>query len=207
MSLSRFFKTLLASASLAALASSPLFATDYVISGGSVSANPAHPDNAGLEINTQVNGGIAGLGFALNDGDSITFPFFDIWTPEGSIQGDDLASVPITATLNFSLPSIGADLSGVTFGGSVIIFQWGKVEWGAPVTVTTGDREFEVSLSDEVFNFGFFGLGKQGATVSATVRQVSSRVPDGGSTLLMLGGAFSLAAIVLRSRTRFPSRR
>jgi len=202
MILSRLLKALLASASLVAATASPLFATDYVISGGSIFANPVQPDNAGLEINTQVNSGISGLGFSLNDGDSITFPFFDIWTPEGSIQGDDLAHVPISATLNFSLPSIGANLSGVTFGGSIILFQWGKVEWGAPVTVTAGGREFEVSLSDEVFNFGFFGLGKQGATVNATVRQISSRVPDGGSTLLMLGGALSLAAIALRSRTR-----
>jgi hypothetical protein len=200
MKLSRLLTTLLASTSLLVLAP-PLFATDYVISGGSVTANPAHPDNAGLEINTQVNSGIAGLDFSLTDGGTITFPFFDIWTPEGSIQGDDLTPVPISATLNFSLPSIGANLSGVTFGGSIVIVQWGKVEWGSPVIVTTGDREFEVSLSDEIFNLGVFGLGKHGATVNATVRQISSRVPDIANTFaLFMAGLVGLAVL----RRRFP---
>ena len=171
----------------------------YEISGGSVNGNFADP---GLVINTSLAPGLSGTSFILNDGGSSSFNFFNVWTNETTVNSDDLVAMNISATLNFSDPLTGATVNGVTFGGSVIfgLAQWGQIQWNGPTTITLGDREFSLALSNEVFNPGVFGLsGGQGcgAMVKATVTQILSSgasttgtsVPDNGSTAMLLGVA------------------
>jgi hypothetical protein len=135
----------------------------------------------------------------MNDGQSFTFRFFDIWTDETTVNDDDTFARPISATLNFSVPDFYAEIGGDTVGINFLgIIQAGQVIWDDPApTFTAGDRKFTIDLSNETFNLGLFGLsGGQhfGASVDATVTQVSSyapspttAVPDSGSTVLLLG--------------------
>ena len=86
--------------------------------------------------------------------------------------------------------------------------EWGQVTWNGPVTVSLpGDRVFDITLSDETFNWGFGGLNEGmmcGATISATITQVSSftpdvgrpgDVPDNGNTIILFGIALLVIAI------------
>lgn len=175
--------------------------THYQISGGTVTGNLSDP---GLVINTSLSPGLAGTSFTLNDGGSSTFNFFDVWTNESFVNPDDLIAMSISATLYFSDPVTGVTVDGLTFGGSVLfgLAQFGQVQWNGPTTVTLGDRVFSVALSDQIFNFGLFGLSEgegYGATISATVTQLSSNtVPDTGSTAALFG--VGLVALGLFSR-------
>jgi hypothetical protein len=147
-------------------------ALSYKVSGGSISANTGD----GLIINTSLNLPSVPYAFNLSDGESHTFTFFEIWTPETTINHDDKVPQPISATLFFSDPLTNATVNGLTFGGSVWWGggQWGEVKWATPApTFTLGDRTFTVTLSGETFNFGLFGLSEgwcYGATVEATVK-------------------------------------
>ncbi len=168
---------------------------NYEIGTGSfVSANSTDP---GLTIQTSIDAGVSGRTFALDDGQFTTFSFFSIWTTESTVNaGEDTVPMSISATLDFTDPSTGATVKGVTFGGFALfgLSQYGSVTWNGPVTVDIpGDRSFMVSLNDAKFNKGLFGLSgdqRSGATISATVTQVSSSVPDGASTAGLLGLAF-----------------
>ena len=180
----------------------------YEIAGGSINGNFADP---GLVIHTSLSGGLAGTSFTLNDGGSSTFNFFNIWTDETTVNSDDLVAYNISATVNFSDPFTGATVNGVTFGGSILfgLSQWGQIQWSGPTTITLGDRVFSLSLSNEIFNPGIFGLSDGqgcGAIIEATVTQISSinnpsgpSVPDQGNTVLLLGAA---SALLVFSRKR-----
>lgn len=204
MQLPRLFRT--SSILLACALAAPLaHATSYEI--GDFSSVSVNPGNA-LEISTSFAPGLNNVAFNLNDGQSHTFGFFNIWTEEDDVGSEDKAQINISATLDFDSPlNQFADFSGVTFGGTYWVpflqFQYGKVEWNAPVMVTSGGMQFEVSLSDEVFNLGLYGLNdgmKHGATVKATVRQISSNVPDSGSTVALLGLALVSVGVIARRR-------
>ena len=173
----------------------------YELGAGSfVSANSTDP---GLVISTSINPGVSGTSFNLDDGQSSTFSFFQIWTTETTFNADDTVPQPISATLDFTDPTTGVTVKGVTFGGTLLLGQYGNVQWNGPVTVDVpGDRSFLVTLNNATFNAGFVGLSangnsptsgddnnSNGATIRATVKQVSS-VPDGASTAGMLGLAF-----------------
>jgi protein with PEP-CTERM/exosortase system signal len=144
------------------------------------------------------------INFSLEDWESWTFDFFNIWTEEGIINdGEDTISKPITATLNFNVPGESFSLKGSTVGVSGIL-QFGKVKWGSPLRISAADRSFLLSLSDEEFSKGLFGLKeKEKATVKATVKQISSEfsVPDNGSTAMLLGLGFLSLALACRRRT------
>jgi hypothetical protein len=178
----------------------------YEIAGGSVNANVNDP---GLVVNTSVSLSLPGTSFTLNNGGSHTFNFFSIWTNETTVNPDDTAWHSISATLNFSDPLTGATVNGVTFGGSLLfgLTQWGQIQWNGPTTITLGDRVFSLSLSNEIFNPGLFGLTEGhgcGAIVKATVTQLSSlnglQVPEQGHTALLLGGAFAGLVVFARKR-------
>jgi hypothetical protein len=185
----------------------------YQISNGSVTAQSSEP---GLVIDTMVKATVPGTSFNLDDGQSFTLSFFDIWTDETKVNGDDQIPYAISATLNFSDPFTGATVNGVTVGGSFFkgLSQWGEVTWNGPVTVSlSGDRVFQISLSDEHFNFGFGGIEEGmmcGATVEATITQISSEGPGGevggkptpesGSTAALLGTG--LSGLILFARKR-----
>ena len=198
------FKKLTGSLLLAAAVATTTWAvpTNYVIgSGSTVVAN--QDTNQGLSIETSLASGLTGTSFVLNDGQSQTFDFFNIWTNETSVNiGEDTQWVNISATLNFSDPLLGASVGGVTFGGwffwGLGIADWGEVVWDTPAPIfSVGDRSFQLTLSDETFNAGPWGLSAgetYGATVKATVTQLSSsvaHVPDSGSTALLLGLALT----------------
>jgi hypothetical protein len=178
---------------------------NYVIgSGSSVSANT----DSGLIIETQLSPTLSGTAFSLNNGDSYSFNFFNISTPESSVNFDDVFPQPIVATLDFDIPDLDAVISGVTFTGLV---GWtktaGEVVWsGGSETISVADRTFIVSLNNAVFDAARIGsYGNAPATIVATVKQLSSSatsVPDGGATLSLLGLAFvGLAALKRKYRS------
>jgi hypothetical protein len=170
--------------------------------GSSVTAYTGSLD--GLTISTTLNPTLPTISFTLDDLQSFTFDFFNISTPEGSVEADDKKDQPITAVLNFSTPSTSATITGqtdATTTGFLGRIEEGHVIWDGPETITLGDREFEVTLSDEIFNRGpLFGLGNKGATVEATVEQLASfstrsvSAPDASSTMALLGGALCALA-------------
>lgn len=176
----------------------------YEISGGSVSALSSDP---GLVVSTSIASGLSGTDFTLDDGEnSGWFSVFKIWTNETHVNGDDLLYTPITATLMFSDPVANANVTGVTFGASILwgAGQWGRVEWDGPAWVVLGDRTFSVRLSDETFNAGIFGLDegkKHGAVVKAKITQYSSTptpVPDAASSIVLLGLGLVTVGLVRR---------
>ena len=166
---------------------------------------------SGLQLHWEFDANLSSQAATLNDGDSFTFKFFDIWTDETSVDADDKDPKSITATLNFDVPSFDAAVIGSTVGVSFLgIIQLGAIIWEDPApTFTVGNRTFAVDLSNEIFNLGIFGLNEGeacGATVSATVKQLSSSstsfpsnpVPDSGATAVLLG--FGLLGIALYQR-------
>ncbi len=172
--------------------------TTYDVGSGTVSALGTDP---GLVIQTSVNPNLDSIIFGLDDGDSYTFDFFDIWTNETAVNPDDTLSSPITADLSFDLPGGTASVEGDTVGFyALYVLQAGGLAWDGPETVTVGSTLYEVELSDETFNWGFLSLTpgyKYGATVEATVTQLSSpspgpAVPAPGSVLL---GVFGLGLV------------
>ena len=175
-------------------------AVQYTISGGSVSGNTVDP---GLVVGTQLSSDLAKT-FSLTDGQSTTFDFFKIWTNEKSVESDDKKQKYFSASLDFSDPFSTAGLGGMTFGGSTWYgVDSGKLIWtSGPAIVTVGGLTYSVALSDVTFNTGFLGLSegaKHGATVKATVKQISvPSVPDDGSTAMLLGLAFLAIAFVRR---------
>ncbi|HEY4283129.1 MAG TPA: hypothetical protein VGM62_08695 [Chthoniobacterales bacterium] len=179
----------------------------YEIGNGSTVApfqGPEPPGGSGLVIQYALDAGLPGTNFILDDLQFTTFNFFQIWTDETFVNsGDDLALKPISATLDFVVPNVDATVTGNTFGQSVtflgfISLQNGAVTWDGPAIVNIpGDRSFEVTLSDETFNFGVFGTSPgqyKGATVEATVKQLTSTsaVPEGGNTALAFGGGLTI---------------
>lgn len=145
-------------------------------SNSSVRANSGE----GLTIKTALSPSLASRSFRLNDGQSTSFRFFDIWTEEGRVDADDRTARSITATLRFSDPLSEANVDGNTMGVSLKgILQFGLVTWNAPAVVSVADRKFKVNLTDAAFNWGLFGLNegqRYGASIYATVTQLESTV-------------------------------
>lgn len=146
----------------------------------SITANSSDP---GLVVHTQFKPGVGGKEFTLFDGECKTFKLFDIWTNEKSVDRDDTAKKDITVNLSFLLPDVSPSISGDTWGVKGI-FQYGKVSWDGPLVVDVpGDRKFKITLSEEYFNKGLFGLNEgecDGATVEIKICQISSECPDDG---------------------------
>jgi hypothetical protein len=192
----KFLLPLLAvSALFSVTATTSAIKMEYQIGDGSI----IDGNFADAGIKSSLVDGLENIAFALDDWQSWTFNFFDIWTEEGDVATDDTTATSITATLDFDA-SDGLSPDGHTVGVSGI-FESGKIRWHRPVTVTAGGRTFILSLSDEEFNGGLFGL-TEGATVEATIKQISSdfSVPDNGSTAMLLGLAFIALALVCQRK-------
>ncbi len=176
----------------------------YTVTGSDLDLNDSDP---GLVLQRSLYG-LPGT-FSLDDGESERFAFADIWTDETFVNADDLVSKTALATVSFNPPLLDATVSGLSSGVMFSgIFQAGVLLWNSPKTFILSDRTFNLELSNSVFNTGLFGLTdgeKYGATIYATVTQLSSSgvsVPDGGSTVLLLGMAFTGLGLLSRRRRR-----
>jgi len=189
---------LLVSMCLPAMASATLISAGY-----QVNLNDSDPglvvDSADYADNP--------FSFDLDEGESVTFNLFKIWTTETTVNDDDTVPQPISVDFNFTSPDLmNGSVSGNTVGETILwgTFQGGDLTWGAPLQLSfgaLGDGLLEVSLFDTAFNSGIFGLGSYGAKVKAEVKLLAeaSEVPE-PSTLAMLG--IGLLGVGLRARRR-----
>ncbi|KEZ76355.1 PEP-CTERM sorting domain-containing protein [Salinisphaera hydrothermalis] len=160
----------------------------------------AHTSGSGLVVHTQDHAANP-FSYDLNVGQSKTFGLFDIWTDQSSLyQGS--GSHPISVQFGFTSPTSGqGTVDGQTYGlftGFFNFAQEGVVHWDSPLNFTFGpnnDGLIQVSLSDAVFNLGYFGLNSgpcYGATVKATLKYLAdpstADVPEPGTF-----GLFGLA--------------
>jgi hypothetical protein len=207
-----------------ALAASAAHATVFTLDSFNVDAH-TNPTQNGLTVainpllvpgpNSATN---LPLTFDLGASNPQTFDLFEIYTPESSVNfGEDTTPYDISATFNFSGPAagsatVGGDTFGVTFFGVV---QYGEVTWNGPANFTWGNGGLmTISLSNETFNQGFFGLNDgnrrcgascYGADVDATFdwQADPTGVPEPASWALMIGG-FGLAGAALRRSRATP---
>jgi hypothetical protein len=168
------------------LAGSPASAisVDYQVanSGSSVSAT-----NSGLDIETDISSVFDGTSFSLANGESVTIPFFDIWTDEEEVDDEDEQSQGIEARVEMVLPeSTIVRINGETAGDLVFDGQfgefghYGKVEWSDSAIVQSPSATYSVQLTDEDFNLGDEDLDEGesgGATVQAKFKQIDSGTP------------------------------
>ena len=133
-----------------------------------------------------------------------TFDFFKIWTDEKYVDADDWTPKSITAKLDFDVPDLDALVQGLTISGTLMGYSGGLVLWFDPILVDTGTRAFTVNLSEAYFDLGLNrNLGDTPAMITATVKQIRSGVgnipvPDGGSTLMLLGAGIGAMLMVRR---------
>jgi hypothetical protein len=207
-----------AAAASLALAASAAHATVFTLDSFSVDAH-TNPAQAGLTVDINpllVPGSNPAtnlpLTFDLGASNPQEFNLFEIYTPESSVNfGEDTTPYDISATFNFSGPAtgsttVGGETFGVTFFG---IVQAGQLVWNGPADFTWGNGGvMTISLSNETFNQGLFGLNDgnrkcgascYGADVQATFDWKSDPVPEPASWALMIGG-FGLTGAALRRR-------
>ena len=143
----------------------------------------------------------------LEVGDHVIVDLFTLWTDESAVnKEDDTSKKDISVDFDFSAPEIfGGSISGETFGVRGF-FQAGKLKWDDPQQFLFGNGGIlEVSLFDETFNKGLFGLKEgedYGATVEAKFKLIaeSQDVPE---PALMLGlGSVAAAGILAGKRSR-----
>jgi hypothetical protein len=180
-------------------------AADATAFSGSYRLDQINTSDPGLVLATQNLAG-GGMNFSLGAvGDSVSINLFKLYTPETSVDPDDLVAKPISVGFAFLSPSgvTGADVTGATKGERLLLglVQDGVVNWNGAQTYSFGDGgQFLVTLNNATFDKGAFGLrgeAGRGATIAATFTLISAASWD-----LMIGG-FGLAGVALRRRTAF----
>ncbi len=143
-------------------------------------------------------------------GDKAKVNLFKLFTPETSIDADDLKAKPIWVGFDLTALGLGAvtgaDVTGSTIGQKLLLglVQGGAVNWGAGQVYDFGDGgQILVTLNNATFDQGAFapkgGLDRA-ATVTATFTLISAAaVPEPATWALMIGG-FGLAGMALRRR-------
>jgi hypothetical protein len=158
--------------------------------------------NGGLIVNTDPSSG--SVGFNLTAPGSTTIDLFDIYTPEGALNLDDLQNEPISVAFDFSQPT---NFSGSVGGTTTTTFTFfgfvdqGSVHWNNPGTLNFGNGGvLQISLNDANFGQHFVGgFSQNSADIYATFNLVSDSVPEPASWALMIGG-FGMAGGMLRRR-------
>lgn len=178
-----------------------------VKSNYTVNANATDP---GLVIQTA---GVADNPFTYDVtlGNPVTFDLFDIWTDENSLDDDgflalgcgaDCDSKPISVDFDFILPEMGGStVNGTTQGNKVFggLSEEGNVNWNGPADFMfgpLGDGLLQVSLSDETFNEGLFGV-REGEQYGATVKATLSLISNATATAVPEPGTFALFGLTL----------
>jgi len=217
--LSRIARTLCAGA-LAAMAMMYAHQAQalMIAAGYSVNVNSGHP---GLAVQTQ---DIYTNPFAmdLTLGVAQTVDLFHIWTDETTVNpGEDNVASAASVTWSFTAPPGAGTSTGATNGGYGIFFifptQYGEVVWNNPATVSfSSGAELQISLSNERFNEGIFGLNPgfaHGAIVKATflltkdssvstVGNPGTTVPEPGGLALFSAGLLGMGLLLaFRRRT------
>lgn len=159
---------------------------DATIFQGSFTIN-AHTSGNGLLINTYALGGGSFTTPDISEGSNHSFNLFQIWTNETSVDSDDQVAKPISVQFSFIAPTppFGGTVNGDTDGIRSItgLIQYGEVTWDGPLTLNYpggGDGALKITLSNEIFNKGIFGLDegqRDGATVRAKFTNVSDPTP------------------------------
>jgi hypothetical protein len=198
---------LAAGAALAMTMAQPAAAA--VTYAGSYAVDPYNQADPGLILNV-ADAGAIGTNFSTSSlqtiGDTASAVLFKIYTLETSVNGDDLAAMPIQVDFTFTSPSfLQGSVDGTTYGQSFFgIFQNGSVSW-------TGGHDFDfgnggkvrVTLNDATFNAGFFGLNNKpgkGAEISANFELLkAAAVPEPATWAMMIAG-FGLAGTAIRRR-------
>lgn len=140
------------------------------------------------------------------DGSSTLKNLFKIWTDEGSVNDDDMNSMPISVDFSFTAPapSFGGSVGGITYGTATLfgILDKGIVHWNGPLDLAfgpNGDGQLRIELTDEDFNNGLFDLHagmRHGAVVEALFTMVQeATVPEPMSALLLAGGLVGIGAL------------
>jgi hypothetical protein len=155
-------------AGVASIASAVSFSGSYQIN--------AHNSGNGLLIETKELADP--LNFVLtNPGDMYKVDLFRIWTNETDVGGDDKTPKTISVDFDFTAPPSAGSVLGTTVGGSIVILEWGEVKWAGPEVIDFGNGgKLQISLKDETFNGGVFGLihgEKHGKNIEAKFTLIS----------------------------------
>ncbi|WP_295403597.1 VPLPA-CTERM sorting domain-containing protein [uncultured Thiocystis sp.] len=185
--------------SVPGIAGAATFSGSFNLSGSAFS-------DPGLVIQVAPNPG--NFTFDLDVGQSTTVDLFDIWTNEGSLQNDDLASSSIAAAFNFTNPLTSGNLSGTSFGSVnwlwLLQTQTGNVDWNNPLNLTFGSGGLlSITLNDADFNKGYYKLNpgrNNGATISATFTYSAAPVPLPAAVWLFGSALFGVAGIGYRRK-------
>jgi hypothetical protein len=151
--------------------------------------------------------------FDLAPGQTKSGSLFNIWTDEGSVNGDDEASSPISVNFHFILPGVfDGSVNGTTQGEKLFFgaVQYGKLTWDGDGTTELdfgpkGDGHLQIKLDDATFNTGFLGTRsgkKYGATVRGHVTLIAdASVPEPG-VLVVFGLGLLGLGLAVRRRSR-----
>ncbi|MBW8911209.1 MAG: PEP-CTERM sorting domain-containing protein [Sphingomonas sp.] len=171
----------------AALAVVPIDGTFTVSQYYGDSFLPGGQSNGGLEIDVSPSSG----SFSTTSGAS-PIGLFNISTPEGSVEWDDLIKQSIVVDFLFTNPAGAAgSVGGQTYARTIGILSDGFVKW-SPVSILFGSGnsgQLDITLGDTSFD-GSFGtsLGNKPGLVKASFNLVKAAVPEPATWAMMIVG-------------------